>query len=127
MMTPRASSRDASTTPSRCPPWLPARLPTVPRAAPLARRVVAQVRACDVMTKTVHTVAPDDPMEHVLALMNRMRKRALPVVDGQRAVFVASFGPRGHDYRHPARIPWRERVVGSPRRAVARAWRSAFG
>jgi len=32
------------------------------------------------MTKTLCHCSPDDTMEHVLGLMNRMRKRALPVV-----------------------------------------------
>lgn len=46
---------------------------------------------------------------------------ALPVDAGQRAVFVASFGPIGHDYRHPSRIPKSERLVHAMRRRVARA------
>ena len=37
--------------------------------------------AAEIMTKSVVTIAPEETMEHALALMNRMRKRALPVVE----------------------------------------------
>ena len=43
-------------------------------------QVPEQVRASDLMTKTIVSLSPDDTMEHALNLMNRMRKRAVPVV-----------------------------------------------
>ena len=57
-----------------------------------------------------------------LVFCGELTHGALPVTDGRRAVFVASFGPRGEDYRHVSRRPRSVRLVGALRRALARAW-----
>ena len=73
-----------------------------------------------------------DPTQYT-RLLEQADEEAANAPTGSALVFCgevthgASFGPRGHDYRHPSRVPWRERLVGSMRRAVARAWRSACG
>ena len=44
-------------------------------------QIPEQVTAEDVMTTTVSTVELDDTMEDALALMERIKKKGLPVVD----------------------------------------------
>ena len=44
-------------------------------------QVPTQVTACELMTKTIVSCAPGDTMDHALALMNRMRTRAVPVLE----------------------------------------------
>jgi len=67
--------------------------PTVKSAAEVAEAVMdeavvavlaqipEQVRAEELMTKTVCACRPTDSMAHVLALMNRVERKSLPVVD----------------------------------------------
>lgn len=47
----------------------------------IVAQVPQQVTAGEIMTTTITTLEPTDTMEHALALMNRMRKRAVPVVE----------------------------------------------
>jgi len=44
--------------------------------------VPAQARAHQLMTKTVHSCSPEDSMDSALELMNRIKVRAMPVVNG---------------------------------------------
>lgn len=44
-------------------------------------RVPAQVRAADVMTRTVHTLGPDDDVEAAIQLMETKLIRRVPIVD----------------------------------------------
>ena len=47
--------------------------------AMLVKQVPEQVRASDLMTKSIIACKPTDSMDDTLALMNKMRKRAVPV------------------------------------------------
>ncbi|OUM94088.1 MAG: hypothetical protein BAA04_00715 [Firmicutes bacterium ZCTH02-B6] len=49
---------------------------------------IAGVRAADVMTRAVHTVEPDAPLEKVIGLMGEHSVRHLPVVEDGRLVGV---------------------------------------
>ena len=49
-------------------------------------REIAGVRAKDVMTPAVHTVAPDTPLEQVISLLGQHGRRHLPVVEEGRLV-----------------------------------------
>lgn len=49
--------------------------------AAIRAQVPQQVTASEIMTTTIVTLQPTDTMDHALALMNRMRKRAVPVVE----------------------------------------------
>jgi len=53
-------------------------------------QIPEQVRAADLMTKTIASCKPTDSMDHVLGLMNRVRHRSLPVVadDGELLGFL---------------------------------------
>ena len=62
------------------------------------------------------------PAGSALIFCGEVTHGALAVASGQRAVYVASFGPLGHDHRHVSRIPMGERVVAAARRRVARAF-----
>jgi len=46
----------------------------------VVKSVPAQPCASDLMSTTIHACAPADTMEAALALMNRVRKRVLPVL-----------------------------------------------
>lgn len=47
------------------------------------RRLPESIPASEVMTKAIHTCAPDDGVEQALSVMKRARVRRLPVVDDQ--------------------------------------------
>jgi len=47
----------------------------------IVEQVPPEVRAAELMTKTVTTIRPSDTMEHALALMNRMQHKAMPVME----------------------------------------------
>ena len=68
---------------------------------------------------TVHA-----PAGSALIFCGEVTHGALPVISGQRAVFVASFGPVGADYRHPSRISMGEWIIAAARRHVAQKYRS---
>ena len=58
-------------------------------------------------TRTVHA-----PAGTALIFCGVVTHGALPVVSGQRTVFVASFGPRGQDYRRASRLSRLRAAVG---------------
>ena len=61
----------------------------------VVEQIPEQVRASDLMTKTIWSVRPEDSMDHVLGLMNRLRKRALPVLgeEGELMGFIKYSDP----------------------------------
>jgi len=58
--------------------------------AAVLKQIPEQVRAEALMTKTIYSCKPTDAMTHVLAFMNRMKRRVLPVLaeDGTITGFV---------------------------------------
>ena len=58
-------------------------------------------------TRTVHAAAGT-----ALVFSGVVTHGALPVASGQRTVFVASFGPRGQDYRRASRLSRLRAAVG---------------
>jgi CBS domain-containing protein len=56
--------------------------PTSPQGEP----PVNQHQICDVMTRDVRTVSPDDSVEHAAQCMDQLNVGAVPVVDGDKLV-----------------------------------------
>ncbi len=53
---------------------------------PKERQRISELKVCDVMTKNPITISRMDTLEDAILLMHRMRKGALPVVDGEGKV-----------------------------------------
>ena len=49
----------------------------------IVKQIPQQVTAAEIMTKSVTSLLPGDTMNHAIALMQRMRKRALPVLESE--------------------------------------------